>query len=270
MKIVQITDTHFVPPGQMLYGLDPAQALRRIVADIEARNDDADLVVITGDLANDGDEEAYRLLRETLAPLKAPIRLMLGNHDSRPVFRKVFPDMPVDGNGYVQSSMTTQDGALRLLFLDSHAAGIIGGTYCEERLDWLEGELAAAPQTPVIVFIHHPPFETGLAHFRHIGFHGPERLVRLLEAHRAGVRHLYCGHIHVSLSGTSAGGIAFTAARGASHQFIVDPSDPRPWWTAGAGPNYTVITVDGIGVRATAFDTLDAEPSTRAPECLGP
>ncbi|WP_420103861.1 metallophosphoesterase, partial [Bosea sp. (in: a-proteobacteria)] len=52
MKIIQITDTHLVPPGGIVHGLDPAQQLREALADIAARHADADLVVITGDLCN--------------------------------------------------------------------------------------------------------------------------------------------------------------------------------------------------------------------------
>lgn len=270
MKIIQITDTHFVPRGNTLYGLDPATSLQRIVVDVRERHHDADLIVVTGDLANDGDEDAYRLLRETLAPLRGEIRLLLGNHDDRARFRRVFADAPVDANGFVQSSLVTADGALQLLFLDSHEPETIGGTYCAQRLDWLASELARAPELPAVIFIHHPPFETGLAHFRHIGFHDPQPLMDVLRAHPGGIRHLFCGHIHVSLSGITACGIPYTVGRGASHQFIVEPGDPRPWWSAGTGPNYTVITQQGAGLRALQVDTLDALPLVRAADCPGP
>lgn len=270
MKIIQITDTHFVPPGNTLYNLDPAASLKRIVTDINERHADVDLVVITGDLANDGDESAYRLLRDTLAPLPCEVRLLLGNHDDRANFRRAFPDAPVDSRGFIQSSLTTSDGKLRLLFLDSHEPATIGGKYCAERLDWLATELAKAPKTPVVVFVHHPPFDAGFAHFRHIGFHGPEPLIEALHAHPAGVQHLFFGHIHISLSGVTECGISYTSGRGSSHQFIVEPEDPRPWWTSGTGPNYTVITQQGLGLRAMHVDTLDAQPLVRANDCLGP
>ncbi|PMR72833.1 phosphodiesterase [Billgrantia endophytica] len=270
MKIIQITDTHFVPPGRTLYNLDPAASLRRIVADINERHADADLVVITGDLANDGDEDAYRLLLDTLAPLPCEVRLLLGNHDDRGSFRRVFPDASVDSQGFIQSALTTPDGALRLLFLDSHEPETTGGKYCPARLGWLATELAKTPDVPAVIFIHHPPFDAGFAHFKHIGFHDPEPLMEVLRAHPAGIRHLFFGHIHISLSGITECGISYTSGRGASHQFIVEPKNPRPWWSAGTGPNYTVITQRGGGLRAMHVDTLDAQPLAQANECLGP
>ena len=34
MKFLQLTDTHFVPPGEKLYGRDPRRTLNAAVADI--------------------------------------------------------------------------------------------------------------------------------------------------------------------------------------------------------------------------------------------
>lgn len=228
MKIVQITDTHLVPPGQTLYGLDPAARLEQVVADILAHHADADLVAITGDLCNDGEPAAYALLREILSPLTMPVRLMLGNHDERPAFRDAFPDQPVDPNGFVQSHLDTEHG--HLLFLDTHHANTIGGRYCESRQSWLEDALAQAGPLPVTVFLHHPPIDCGLAHFRKIGLHDAEAVLAPLRAHPGGVRHILFGHIHVSLSGTSPEGFAYSSGQSSAHRFAADLNEPAPFW----------------------------------------
>lgn len=269
MKIIQITDTHLVPAGHLVHGLDPAARLARIVADVCARHADADLAVLTGDLVNDGDLDAYRLLRETLTPLPMPVRLLLGNHDLRPAFRAVFPDAATDPDGFVQSVLDGPDGAGRLLFLDSVSEGFIGGVYCPARREWLAATLAERPGTPVTIFVHHPPVAHGMRHFEHIGLHDAAPLMALLGAHPGGVRHIFFGHIHVPFSGVTADGIAFSAGRGCNHQFIVDFDDPTPFWTAGP-LNYTVILLDRTGVRVHAVDTLEAEPIARAEYCPGP
>ncbi|QJQ97069.1 hypothetical protein HIO72_07880 [Halomonas sp. PA5] len=109
--------------------------------------------------------------------------------------------------------------------LDSYEPATIGGKYCAERLDWLATELAKAPEIPVVVFVHHPPFNAGFAHFRHIGFHSPEPLLEALHSHPAGVQHLLFGHIHISLSDVTECGISYTSGRASSQQFIVEPED---------------------------------------------
>lgn len=266
MKIVQITDTHLVPPGETLYGLDPAGRLERVVADILAHHGDADLVAITGDLCNDGEPAAYALLREILSPLRMPLRLMLGNHDERPAFRDAFPDQPVDADGFVQSHLDTGDG--RLLFLDTHHPGTIGGRYCEARRRWLEGALAGAGPSPVTVFLHHPPVDCGLAHFRNIGLHDGEAVLAALRAHPGGVRHILFGHIHVSLSGTSAEGFAYSSGQSSAHRFAADLGDPAPFWIDDH-PAYRVVMLDGSGLRAYVRE-VGQRRLERAPDCAGP
>ena len=46
MKLIHLTDPHFVPPGKTLYDRDPRIALDAAVADITTHHADADLVVI--------------------------------------------------------------------------------------------------------------------------------------------------------------------------------------------------------------------------------
>jgi Icc protein len=266
MKIIQVTDTHLLPPGRLLLGIDPAARLARAVDDIATRHADADLVVVTGDLCNDGDPEAYALLRETLAPLPCPVRLMLGNHDARPAFRKAFPDQPCDGNGFVQSFLDTGHG--RLLFLDSHEAGLLGGRYCAARRAWLGEALKGAGAQPVTVFIHHPPVPDGLAHFVNIGLHDAEAVLAPLRSHPGGVRHIVFGHLHVPLAGTSRDGFAYSSGQACAHRFVTDPDETDPWWTDG-NPCYRIIMIDDFGFRAYAAEVGQPRIS-RAQLCAGP
>ena len=105
MKIIHITDTHLVPAGQTLHTLDPAARLKRVLDDVNQTHPDADLVVLTGDLTQDGNPAAYALLKSLLSELSMPVRLLLGNHDARDNFRAAFPDHPVDRHGFIQSMM---------------------------------------------------------------------------------------------------------------------------------------------------------------------
>lgn len=266
MKIIQLTDTHLMPPGILANGVDPESQLRAALLDILDRHADADLMVITGDLCNHGDPEAYELLREILAPVPFEMRLLLGNHDDRANFIAAFPEQQLDENGYVQSYLDTVFG--RLLFLDSHEPGVIGGIYRDDRQAWLSAALAGAGDRPVTVFLHHPPMDSGIGHFEAIGMHDEGAIMQHLSAHPAGVRHIVFGHIHVTLAGTSTEGIAYSSGQACSHRFITDLEMRDPWWTGG-NPCYRIINLDARGFRA-----YDAEvgqtPTERAPICHGP
>ncbi|WP_128253755.1 phosphodiesterase [Falsirhodobacter deserti] len=266
MKIIQLTDTHLMPPGVPANGVDPEAQLRAAVADILANHDDADLLVITGDLCNHGDPEAYELLREILAPVPFPARLMLGNHDRRPEFIAAFPDHPRDTNGHVQSVMDTEWG--RLLFLDTHEADVIGGIYGPDRMAWLDEALKGADEKPVTVFLHHPPIRDGIRHFRDISLHDDGAMLARLAAHPGGVRHIVFGHIHIPLAGTSPEGIAYSSGQSCTHRFITNLNVADPWWTGG-NPCYRILFIDDLGFRAFGAE-VGQRPTERAPICTGP
>ena len=265
MKIIQISDLHLLAPGARLHGLDPAARLQRIVADILARQADTDLVVITGDLCNDGNPLAYAFLAETLAALNCPVRLLIGNHDARHVFRAAFPDHPCDPSGFVQSLLDTPYG--RLLFLDSHEPGMIGGRYCSARAAWLSEAVHSAGAQPLTVFIHHPPVADDIAHFAQIGLDDKETIMTILRAHPGGLRHIVFGHLHIPMTGVTAEGIPFSSGQSCVHRLIVDLNEPAPWWTGGS-PCYRILLLDEAGLRFYSVE-LDQPRIGRTLPCPG-
>ena len=81
-----------------------------------------------------------------------------------------------------------------MIGLDTLVPGEVAGALCPERLSWLEARLTEAPGRPTMIFMHHPPFETGLAMDRHMCRNG-SALGALLERH-PNVERVCCGHVH--------------------------------------------------------------------------
>jgi 3',5'-cyclic AMP phosphodiesterase CpdA len=255
MKIIHITDTHLVPEGETIYGLDPASRLAAVVEDICTRHADADLAVVTGDLTDRGDAASYRRLLPLLQRLPMPFRLLIGNHDSRAAFLDCVPDALCDDAGFVQSVLDLPGETGRLLFLDTNEIGWSGGRYCEKRLSWLQARLDEVPERPAFVFMHHPPFPLGVPHFERISLSDPEPFVRVLDSHKGGVRHVFLGHVHIPVSGVSASGIPFTAGRGCNHQIVLDFVGKDCTWASGS-PNYNIIDIGQHGLFVHAFDLI--------------
>ena len=69
MKLIHLTDTHFVPEGKELYGRDPSIALHKAIQDINLNHADAEMMVITGDLTHWGEPDAFTHLRRALETL---------------------------------------------------------------------------------------------------------------------------------------------------------------------------------------------------------
>jgi 3',5'-cyclic AMP phosphodiesterase CpdA len=239
MKFLQISDTHQVASGEMLHGLDPRARLDACIAHINAHHGDAELCVITGDLADRGGAAAYETLKEALGALALPYRLMIGNHDDREAFRAAFPEVPVDGNGFVQSAMDTSAG--RFVFLDSVEPGVNWGSFCETRAAWLIAELEAAAG-PLTLFIHHPPFDIGVPSMDNIRLRDAAAF-RGAVAGRRNIRHLFMGHVHQPVSGSWLG-IPYSMIPSTNHQVPLDMETVKPVPKNHGRPAYAVAFID--------------------------
>ena len=257
MKILQITDPHFVPSGKLLHGLDPRARLDACVADINAHHTDAVCCFITGDLAHAGQAEAYENLKECLSHLAVPYVLLVGNHDVRPAMMSVFPDVQVDENGFVQSVVKTDAGHCILLdtVLVSAGKGEHWGEFCAQRAAWLEARLAEAGDQPVYLFMHHPPFDISLPSLDNIRLRDVDPLIRVVSKAK-GIRHIFLGHVHRPVFGSWLG-IPFSILRGTNHQVAFDFETVTPVPKSHEPPAYGVIFLGADSVVVHSHDYLD-------------
>ena len=63
LKCIHITDTHLLGADVLLYGISPRERLSGCFAHIKANHSDAAFIVISGDVAEKGEEDAYRFLQ---------------------------------------------------------------------------------------------------------------------------------------------------------------------------------------------------------------
>ena len=223
MLIAQITDTHIKPPGKLAYGrVDTAPALAACVAAIAALDPLPDVLLATGDLVDGGTEGEYARLRDLLAPLRMPILPIPGNHDERGAMRAAFADcrfLPQDGD-FLQ--YVVDDWPVRLIALDTVIPKKTGGELCDRRLAWLDAQLAAAPDKPTLVFMHHPPFATGIAMMDALGLADAKPFTTVIAKHKQ-VERIVAGHVHRSIQARVGGTVASTCPSTA-HQMELDLS----------------------------------------------
>jgi 3',5'-cyclic AMP phosphodiesterase CpdA len=183
--LAQLTDLHIREPGRLTYRrIDTAQYLERAVQSVLALPQQPHALVITGDLTDFGRPAEYAHLRSLLAPLgELPIYLLPGNHDDRDGLRAAFPEHAwLRSEGFIQYAVDIGD--LRLIALDTVVPGHSEGALCEERLQWLELQLTASEGRPVVIAMHHPPFETLIGHMDKIGLlQGARALEDLVRRH---------------------------------------------------------------------------------------
>lgn len=254
MKLIHVTDTHLVPRGELLYGLNACERLDACVDDINRHHADAELCVITGDLAHNGTPQAYGDFRDAIARLPMPVHLLAGNHDRRETMREMFPAIGVDENGFLQSVVQTSAGLFILLDTVEHAKG--WGSFCEKRRAWLKARLEEAGNAPVFLFMHHAPFHVGIPSVDRLGLGGDGVLMGELLAPYRNIRHLFFGHYHRPICG-SWRGIPVSTMRGTNHQvpFDLDTVDWVP--KSLEPPAYALAFIDTDQVIVHFHDYLD-------------
>ena len=247
MKFVILTDPHFVPPGQLLFGLDPQAHLATAVEVINRDHPDIAFVVLLGDLTNRGEAAAYASIAETLEPLNAPLIPMTGNHDLRGPFCEALPRVDRDVNGFIQALRVFDAASILKLDTLDEADGTSAGVLCPDRLAFLESALAEAPaDRPLLLFQHHPPFDTGLKAMDRIKLQNLEDEWAVFERTRR-PDYLFMGHVHRPISGLWRG-IPFHIQRGVSHQVGFDFENIDGIPGSYEEPDYALVEVGAEGV----------------------
>ena len=247
MLIAQVTDTHIKADGRLAYRkVDSAAALARCVAHLNRLDPRPDAAIFTGDLVDMGRPEEYAVLGRLLEPLAMPFYLVPGNHDERNALRAAFP-----GHAYLRRDpeflhYTIDEYPVRMVGLDTVVPGQPGGELCERRLAWLDACLAQAPARPTLIFMHHPPFHTGIEHMDVQNCRNGEGLAAVLARHRQ-VFRLVCGHVHrcvalqwhgitASIGPSPSHAVALDLRPGGPSAFVLEPpACELHWWREDNG-----------------------------------
>ena len=218
--IAQISDLHIKSPGVLAYGkVDTAAALARCIAELNRLAPRPDLVVISGDLADTPRGEEYDHLRTLLAPLAIPFVAVPGNHDDRGLLRAALPDQPYAAATGPLNSLR-RVGELDIVLLDSSVPGAPHGELTAATLAWLKATLAASTARPALIFLHHPPFVTGITHMDVQNLRNAAELGAILRQ-QPRARLVAAGHVHRATLTTFAG-VAATICPAPNHAVALD------------------------------------------------
>ncbi|WP_314037328.1 phosphodiesterase [Dietzia sp. CH92] len=273
-RILHLSDTHFVNARRPLYGaIDCDAQLATLVERLHSSEIRPDAIVLTGDLADRGAEDAYLRLRSALDPVateyNCPIVWVMGNHDDRRAFRRILRD-DVTGEGGPVDHVTMVDG-LRIIALDSTVPGVHHGEITPDQLEWLSAELATPAPNGTLLALHHPPVPTHLGLLRAVEL----RDAHVLESVLAGsdVRGILAGHFHYSVSSTFAGiPVSVVSATCYSQDLLVAPGDSR---AQNGGQGFALVDVypDRVvhaHMPLTEFDTVYAVSAEQLTAMLDP
>ncbi len=198
IKIVQITDSHLraEEDGELL-GMNTRHSLDAVLDLVRKEQPAPDLVLATGDIAQDGSVAAYQTFREKTAFFQCPIYWFAGNHDNN-------ANMAVATAGSSALEKTCRMGNWQLILLDSSVDNKVYGEIYEPDLTLLDKTLANSQHLHCLVAFHHHPIDIQCKWLDTIGLHNRDALFEILSRYDH-VRGILWGHIHQELDRTIDG-----------------------------------------------------------------
>lgn len=168
MQILHISDIHFRVQyeaaqegyASVLYRMtNPLELLGRCLERAFSEHPGIKLLMITGDLCDDGKAEDYEVLRTWLTKNLRGIKMIVtpGNHDRKAEFRSGWLGMKVQGEKEADLPYNEHwsGDELDVLSLDSAVFGESDGCFVQGQADWLAEELKKAGDRPSLLMTHH-------------------------------------------------------------------------------------------------------------------
>ncbi len=198
LEVVQITDAHLgAEPGGQLLGMDTDHSLGAVLAEVRRHHSRIDLLLATGDLSDHGAVSAYQRFGAAVDGLAAQQMWLPGNHDEATRMRVTL----ADSGRYCGHRLL---GGWLVIGLDSSVPGEVGGALAAAELERLDGLLAAHPETPALVCLHHPVLAVGCRWLDQQRLANAAELLQCLQRHPQ-ARILLSGHVHQSTEQRSQG-----------------------------------------------------------------
>lgn len=204
--LIHLSDTHLTSAGTRYNGvIDPAQPLAAVLAEVRRGQDNGhrfDAMVLSGDLTDTGDPDAYRRLRAAVEPLGIPLIYATGNHDVRTVFNREL--LGVDSADPIVEEVMVND-RLRVITLDSTVVGKGHGRLDDETLEGLGKLLGSKAPDGTIVVLHHAPIPPPTPLLAYFALERASRRALADVIRGTDVRLVLAGHHHLAQTGMLAG-----------------------------------------------------------------
>jgi len=161
LKIIQLTDIHLsANNSNILFGIDTYSNMKKIT-DCINQIKDVDCIIITGDIANNGNYEAYICLDRLLDLIQLPIYWLQGNHDFSEVMLQVSTKVKIKSDKLFKIK-DTKFILLQSIMRDEDNLSLNKGRgyLFDYEISFLKRELESDNYESCIIALHHPPIKS--------------------------------------------------------------------------------------------------------------
>jgi Icc protein len=186
VRIAQVSDFHIGgDPEYRLAGVNTRETFNTILD--EVRKEDAEILLMTGDIAADYSASAYRYFFQQVETFGQPMYWLPGNHDLVEAVESVENKVPFQSFFEIEH--------WRILMLDSVIKKSPNGRLGKEELERLERMLVENQKPHVMIFLHHHPVDIDCAWLDTQRLADADEFFAIVDRFPE-VRGIFWGHIH--------------------------------------------------------------------------
>lgn len=226
LKILQITDLHIMPePDDTLLGVNTEKYFKRVLQHAQEQHGTFDLILVTGDLAQNPCRESYQRILKVLHSSKTQCLCLPGNHDDALLMRQILNQELVSCNKQIRFINW------QIICLDSQQSDSQGGLLAEKELDYLSYQLKQQAGLYTLIAVHHHCISSNSDWMDTMIIENNDALFEIIDQHPQ-VKAITTGHIHqllekkynsVSIFATPATCFQFKPG---CHEFTLDNKSP--------------------------------------------
>lgn len=237
VKILQLTDLHILEhSAKTLLGVDTEYTFIQTIAHAFDHHGPFDLLLLTGDLAQDPCPASYLRLKQHLQRYTTPSLCLPGNHDAAVLMSEYLA-----GDG-ISCAAPQLLGNWSIVALNSAKPGSPVGLLAASELQMLEQTLSAHPLRPTLIALHHPCVASGASWLDTMQVENSAELIDLIAGFEQ-VKLVVCGHIHQEFA-SRFGHVDILATPSTCFQFTPNSDDFSLDTTS---PGYRVIELFADG-----------------------
>ena len=190
LSILQLSDLHILAaPEDTMLGINTEHYFHACLKQAFAKKQYFDLIILTGDLAQEPCLESYRRILASIEAYQTPCICLPGNHDDYQLMQQVF------GTERINCRKQLLLDNWQLISLNSQIPGEPRGRLSVEELDFLESALKGHQDRHALIAIHHHCLETKSSWMDTMIIENSSELWTMV-GHYSQVKAITTGHIH--------------------------------------------------------------------------
>ena len=247
LAVLQLTDSHFLAEAhQEMLGINTEKYFLSVLRQAFEHGQQYDLIIFSGDLAQDPCPESYQRLREHLNRYNVPVLCLPGNHDDFELMQALL------NTDLISCAKQRLFDHWQIICLNSQVPNEPGGYLANSELAFLEKSLQDYPQHHALIAVHHNCTPTHSDWMDTMMISNSAALLALLKNYPQ-AKVIITGHIHQELAqqvhhlhifGTPSTCFQFTPT---SRDFSISKT----------APGYRQLLLHADGIFETSISRLD-------------